>query len=56
MEYVFKDLKFVIDYIDDLLVFSLDMNQHKQHLEQVYDKTYKHGTVLSKSKLEFAKP
>jgi hypothetical protein len=55
MEDVFKDLDYVIVYIDDLLVFSLDMNKHKQHLERVNDKVYKHGVSLSKSKLEFSK-
>jgi putative transposase len=55
MEDVFKDLDFVIVYVDNLLVFSLDMKQHKQHLEQVYDRIYKHGISLSKTKMEFVK-
>jgi hypothetical protein len=37
------------------LYFSIDMNQHKKHLEKVYERIYKHGISLSKSKLEFAK-
>jgi len=52
---VFRDLDFVIVYIDDLLVYFVDMNQHKQHLEKLYDKVYKHGIALNKTKLEFAK-
>jgi hypothetical protein len=55
MEDIFRDLDFVILYIDDLLVFSVDMNMHKIHLQKVYDRIYKHGIALSKKKLEFAK-
>ena len=50
MDDIFKHLSFVIVYIDDLLICSVDMKQHVQHLRIVYDLLYKHGLVLSKSK------
>lgn len=37
MDDIFKHLPFVILYIDDLLVFSLDSKSHSQHLIAVYD-------------------
>jgi hypothetical protein len=55
MEDIFRDVDFVNLYIDDLLVFSVDMNMHKIHLQKVYDRIYKHGIALSKKKMEFAK-
>jgi hypothetical protein len=55
MEDIFRDQEFVIVYIDDVFVFSVDMNMHKIHLQKVYDMIYKHGIALSKKKLEFAK-
>jgi len=42
-------------YIDDLLVFFVDMKSHKIHLKNVYDRIYKHGISMSKKKVEFAK-
>jgi hypothetical protein len=54
MDDIFKHLNFVIVYIDDLLVCSVDMKQHVQHLKTVYELIYSHGLVLSKSKLCWA--
>jgi hypothetical protein len=51
MDDIFRHLPFVIVYIDDLLVCSVDIKQHVHHLEVVYDLLYRHGLVLSKSKL-----
>ena len=55
MEDIFGDLKFVIVYIDDLLICSFDLKEHRKHLEIVHHGSFKHGIVLSKPKLEFAK-
>jgi hypothetical protein len=43
MDDIFKHLNFVIVYIDDLLVCSVDCKAHVQHLKVVYDLLYKHG-------------
>jgi hypothetical protein len=55
MDDIFKQLPFVIVYIDDLLVCSLDARSHHSHLKAVFDLLFKHGLVLSKSKLCWAK-
>ena len=55
MEDIFGDLKFVIVYFDDLLICSFDLKEHGKHLEIVHRRIFKHGLVLSKPKLEFAK-
>ena len=54
MDDIFKHLNFVIVYIDDLLVCSVDCRSHVQHLKVVYDLLFKHGLVLSCSKLCWA--
>ena len=46
MEDIFAGEEYIIVYIDDLLVFSRDINSHKKHLEQFYELVYKHGLVL----------
>jgi hypothetical protein len=53
MEDIFKPLTFVLVYIDDLLVFSRDVNEHKKHLEEFHSFVFKHGLVLSKSPDKF---
>ena len=50
MEDIFGAVEYVIVYIDDLLVFSKDVNTHKMHLENFYEMVYKHGLVMSDSK------
>ena len=46
---------FIIAFIDDILVCSVDINQLVQHLKMFDDVVYKHGMTLSKKKPEFAK-
>lgn len=53
MEDLFKDYSFIIVYIDDLLIFSKDINEHKKHLEKFYEVVFKHGLVLSASPDKF---
>jgi hypothetical protein len=55
MEDVFRDLAFVIIYIDDLLVCSLDIKKHKNYFHKIYEDLYKHGIYLSKMNIKFAK-
>lgn len=54
MDDIFKHFPFVIVYIDDLLVCSIDSRSHVQHLKIVYELLFWHGLVLSKSKLCWA--
>ena len=53
MEDIFGGEEYIIVYIDDLLVFSRDVNSHKMHLEKFYELVYKHGLVLSDSEEKF---
>ena len=53
MEDIFGGVEFMIVYIDDLLVFSRDVNSHKMHLENFYETVYKHGLVVSDSEENF---
>jgi len=46
MEELFKDYSFIIVYIDDLLIFSKDISEHKKHLEKFYQVVFKRGLVL----------
>lgn len=37
MDLLFGLLKFVVVFFDDTLVFSISMEEHKEHLAQVFD-------------------
>lgn len=52
---VFRGLDFLIIYIDDLLVFSRNIQEHHKHLHIFYENCYKHGLALSKTKMEIGK-
>ena len=53
MEDIFHDFDFVIVYINDLLVFSRDIQRHKKHLESFYQFVFKHALVLSPTQNKF---
>lgn len=53
MEDILGYLKFVIFYINDILICSFDLKEHRKHLEIVH--FFKHMLVRSKPKLEFVK-
>jgi len=55
MEDIFRDLPWILVYIDDLLICSKNLQDHLKHLEEFYDKVFKHGLVLSKPKMEICK-
>ena len=47
---------FVLVYLDDILVYSKTMDEHLQHLKQVFDKLREHKLQASKGKCAFAQP
>lgn len=56
MDKIFRKYKdFVVTYIDDILVYSSDVNKHLVHLEQFYNLVKQNGLILSDKKIEFCK-
>ena len=55
MEDIFRDKKWALVFIDDILVCSKNIQDHIKHLKSFYDLVYKHGLVLSQRKMETGK-
>ena len=56
MNYVLSPFlsKFVIVYLDDVLIFSNSMEEHRKHLKLVFDALRKHLLYCKMSKCQFA--
>lgn len=52
---VLHGLDFLFNYIDDILVASDDVTQHKEHLRQVFERFNEFGISLNISKCCFGK-
>jgi hypothetical protein len=57
MNDIFSDLLnvCVIVYLDDILIYSDDMSQHKKHVKEVLRRLRKHGLYANTGKCEFHK-
>ena len=57
MDQVFYDVtwKFVLVYMDDIIIFSRTINDHRQHLEQVFQLLIEAGLKLNPDKCDFFK-
>lgn len=55
MEELFRSLKFVKVYLDDILIHSEDWDQHTRHLTQVMNILRKAGLIAKKSKCHLYK-
>ena len=55
MEDIFRENKWALVYIDDILICSEDIQEHLKHLQEFYSMVFKHGLVLSKSKMAIGK-
>jgi hypothetical protein len=57
MDIVLRDLKaFCLVYIDDIIIFSRTLEEHLQHLRQVFDKLIGANIVVKPSKCHFLRP
>lgn len=53
LDEVLRDLDFVYSYIDDVLIYSKDAEQHLEHLRQVFDRFQEYGMLINESKCSF---
>ncbi len=58
MNEVFREFlhKFVIVYIDDILIYSRNLAEHRHHVTQVLEQLRKHHLYLKLKKCEFHRP
>ncbi|KAG7187929.1 hypothetical protein KM043_013893 [Ampulex compressa] len=56
MDSIFRDLNFVIVYIDDILIASKDEEEHQQHLRMVLSRLQAHGLKINPNKCVVRKP
>ena len=50
MDQVFRDLRFVFVYLDDILIASRDEEEHRQHLREVLRRLRDNGMIINASK------
>ena len=55
MNEVLRGLSFVYCYIDDVLIFSRDHEEHLKHLQEVFQRFKHYGLILNIDKCSFAK-
>ena len=57
MHNVFREAldSFVLVYLDDILVYSKDEDQHEEHLSWVFEKLQEHKLFAKRKKCEFGK-
>ena len=53
IDQVLHGLDFVYAYIDDLLIASVDQQEHVEHLRLVFERLRQHGIVINPSKCQF---
>lgn len=55
MDHILRDLKFAYAYLDDILIASKNLEEHKQHVKLVFEKLQNYGIVINPSKCNFGK-
>jgi cleavage and polyadenylation specificity factor subunit 1 len=53
MDSVLQDLDFLFMHLDDILVASKNPKDHKQHLDNLFDRLQEHGLVIKLEKHQF---
>ena len=56
VNYIFRDLDFVIVYLDDILILSESEEQHIQHLETVFERLSEYNLKIRYDKCSFFQP
>ena len=56
MDTVCQDLDFVFVYLDDVLIASKTLEEHRVHLAQLFQRFQEYGLVLNPAKCIFAQP
>ena len=54
MDQVLQGLSFIFDYLDDILVASKTLEEHRQHLNLLFDRLEDNGLVIKLEKCKFA--
>ncbi len=52
MDHILRGLDYIIVYIDDILVFSTDIDTHSLHLQEVFYRLSSHGVTLHAEKCQ----
>ena len=53
IDQVLRDLHFCYVYIDDMLIASTNAEEHKQHLQLVFNCFQEYGVIINPSKCQF---
>ncbi|KAA3677466.1 uncharacterized protein DEA37_0014526 [Paragonimus westermani] len=56
MDTMLNCLAFAVSYMDDIIIVSPSPDEHKTHLEQVFNRIHEYGFTLRKQKCEFFLP
>ncbi|XP_065213391.1 uncharacterized protein LOC135840687 isoform X1 [Planococcus citri] len=55
MDAMFRDFDFVICYLDDILIFSANEEEHLRHLEMVLKRLHEYGLTINPRKCQLGK-
>lgn len=55
MDHILREFDFAWPYLDDILVASTNMEEHRKHLSIVFNKLREYGVIINPSKCHFGK-
>ena len=55
MEDIFREKKWALMYIGDIIICSRNLQEQLKHIQEFYSLVFKHRLVLLKSKMEIGK-